>query len=142
MRSALTEYLRKFRENVPNHSTVISTKICAGFELELRRASKRHHHLFVMGGNIDENSGGFMVAEMLKNLAICVNDKTRRTAPFWDKYPEWWLVLIDRIGYWLDASDRDQLRKHFQLKHEFDKIILLNAENPMSAFELTLSEPA
>ena len=137
VRSALVEYLQRFRKDIRSQSgDVISSKICAGFELELRRASKPHRHLFVMGGNIDEDSGGFMVAEMLKNLTICVNEKTQKTAPFWDKYPEWWLVLIDRIGYWLDDYDRELLRRHFELKHDWDKIILLNAENPMSAFEL------
>jgi hypothetical protein len=141
IRSALIGYLRRFRDNVATQiEDVISARICAGFEVELRRASKQHSNFFVLGGNVDEDSGGFIVAETLKNLTICVKEKTQRTAAFRHLYPEWWLVLIDRIGYCLDANDRELLREHFQLAHNWDKILLLNAENPMSAFELTERE--
>lgn len=77
------------------------------------------------------------MSEMLKNLRICVAEKTEVVAPHRHKYPEWWLVFIDYIGWVLDESDRQTLREHWKMEHDWDKIIIVSPQNPLSACELT-----
>jgi hypothetical protein len=39
---------------------------------------------------------------------------------------QWWLVLIDRIGYSMDEYDEDLFGEHPEIEHNWDKILLLN----------------
>ena len=53
------------------------------------------------------------------------------------KYPEWWLVFEDRIGYGvLDESDRKDLQEQVRVEHPWSKIIVVNPLNPTTGFEL------
>jgi hypothetical protein len=45
-------------------------------------------------------------------------------------------VFIDLIGWVLDDCDRSQLREHWNMEHDWDKIILISPHNPLSAFEI------
>jgi hypothetical protein len=76
------------------------------------------------------------IAEMERNLYICVTEKTKKVSRVRSKYPEWWLALVDEIGYGLDEFDREQLRQLVQLDHSWDKIILVNPLDHRRAFEL------
>ena len=74
------------------------------------RAGRPYSDFFVLGGHTDGDSGGFVLSEMDRNIRICVVQKTKKIARVRDKYPHWWLVLVDRIGYGLRDSDREELR--------------------------------
>lgn len=65
------------------------------FELNFIRATDAHQSFFIFGGYGDHDSGGWVLAETLKNLRICIEEKTRKVARVRHKYPEWWLMLID-----------------------------------------------
>jgi hypothetical protein len=45
-------------------------------------------------------------------------------------------VFIDLIVWVLDDCDRNQLREHWNMQHDWDKIILISPHNPLSAFEI------
>ena len=77
-----------------------------------------------------------MLEETQKNLRLCIEEKTRKIAPYRHKYPEWWLVLVDRIGYGVEACDEQLFREHLKFEHSWDKIVLLSPDNPRWAFEL------
>lgn len=62
--------------------------------------------------------------------------QTRKIAPYRHKYPEWWLVLVDRIGYGVEACDEQLFREHLKFDHNWDKIMLVHPLNPSSVFEL------
>ena len=95
-----------------------------------------HPTLFLWSGGEDGDSGGFVVHEMLKNLRLCVEEKTLTVAAHRHRYPTWWLLFIDLIGWVLDEYDRQQLRAHWDMTHNWDKIILVSPQNPLLAFEL------
>ena len=137
IRPKIISFLRAFRlgDEAKTESSV-NIEVCDGLVLELRRAPIRYSRYFVVGGFVDEDTGGFIIPEMLTNIKICIEEKTRRTAAFWHKYPQWWLVLVDRIGMLLDANDQDQLRRNFKSEHRWNRIIIVNSEDPMSAFDL------
>jgi hypothetical protein len=121
------------------HSNHESCQIRVSRHIRLRfiRASDLHATFFVPGWGADHDSGGFVIAELERNLRLCIAEKTRKVAKVRHKYPEWWLALEDRIGHGvLDESDRRELRELVQADGDWAKIILVNPLSPVTSFEL------
>ncbi len=127
--------LRAF-SNQSNHQPE-KCPVMANFKLEFHRASSVHPTFFVFGGCGDSDAGGFVMGETVRNLRICMAEKTRKVAKARSRYLEWWLVLEDRISYgdWTE-SDRTQLRELLPLDGSWAKIILVDSYNPARSFEL------
>ncbi len=106
------------------------------FELELYPTSKPYPTLFVMGGSMDDDAGGWLMSKMEENLKFCIAEKTAKIAPVKEKYPTWWLVLVDHIGYGLRGLDREIFHDQVSLSHSWDKLILLDPKDPKEAFEI------
>ena len=105
--------------------------------LSFTRASELHPHLLVLGSWSDYDSGGFVISDIAHNLRICMAEKSLKTSKVVSRYPEWWLALVDRIGYGdLDEDDRKQLRKLVRLDRPWSKIILVNTLSPSNGFEM------
>jgi hypothetical protein len=105
--------------------------------LSFHRASHRHETLLLLGGSSDHDAGGFLVAELTRNLRICIDEKHRKVDRVRHRYGEWWLIFEDRIGYGaLDDDDADQLRTTLGPVSGFDKVILLNPLDPTKAVQL------
>jgi hypothetical protein len=113
-----------------------SLRLGNGFEIEIVRASSPHGTFFVMAGYSDHESGGSVLAEIERNLRICIDEKTRKTAYVRGRYSEWWLVVTDHIGLGLDEFDRTQFRERVRLNHTWDKVILVDPTNHTRAFEI------
>jgi hypothetical protein len=107
-----------------------------GFELDVFRASKAHATIFVIGGYSDQDSGGWVLSEMENNIRHCAAEKSRKIEKFRHKYGEWWLGLVDHIGYGLDDFDREMFRAQVSIEHDWDKIILINPTDPTRSFEI------
>ena len=131
----LEEKLEAFRNSFPNRE-YRSISIGGNFKVHLHPATDSHATFFVPAGYSDRDSGGFVLPETRKNLLICIDDKTQAIGPYRHKYPEWWLVLIDRIGYGVAESDRDMFRAHLNVEHDWNKVILLNPFDINRAFEI------
>jgi hypothetical protein len=131
---SLRQTLADFRDQ-PN-STSTRVAVTQTFSLRIFRASKLHPTLFVLGGSADHDSGGFVLAEMKRNLSICISEKSKKIARMREKYPKWWLVLIDHIGYGLAEDEQEQLRELVTIDHPWAKVILVNPLSPHRGFEL------
>ena len=135
LKRMLADALRRFQEEPSDHPTAM--RIARGLTLRFIRASKAHSTFFVLGGSSDYDEGGFVVAEMARNLQICIDKKSRKVARFLSRYPEWWLALEDRIGFgMLDESDRQNIRQLISVGDPWSKIVLVNPLNPALGFEL------
>jgi len=123
----------KMRTDLQDLELRVSNKI----RLSFIRASKPHPDLFVLGGSSDRDSGGFVVAELVKNLNVYIAEKARKVERVRHRYPDWWLAFEDRIGYGaLDEDDQADLRKLINVAAPWSRIILVNPLNPASGFEL------
>jgi hypothetical protein len=118
-----------------NHAPTRLT-IDKSFSVRLARAGRTYPTFFVLGGSVDRDSGGWVLSEMDRNLRICVEEKTRKVSQVGHKYAEWWLALVDHIGYGLTGPDREELRELVQMDRLWDKIILVNPLDPRRGFEL------
>jgi len=113
----------------PDNTTqdVDRISISGWFSLGLARSSKTFGTRFVLGGYTDHDPGGFIVSEMIRNLAIVIPEKSKKVERFRSKYSEWWLVLIDHIGHaHLESHELDTLRQHVRRPPEWDKIVLVS----------------
>ncbi len=134
LQTNLRKYLLDFKNSPPDQTS--HAAVIEGLEIELHRASDVHATFFLLGSHCDDDSGGWVFGETQKNLRICIAEKTAKIAPVRHKYPEWWLILIDRIGFGVDECDQDLFRKHLNMKHDWNKVILLNPLDPRFAFEV------
>jgi hypothetical protein len=112
-------------------------EVAEGLTFTFYHAEKSHPTLFVFGGYIDGNSGGFVVADIVRNLRLCMDEKARKIAPFRERYEEWWLAVVDLIGYGgLDEWDLSSLRRAMRVTPPWHRIILVNPKDHTRAVEL------
>jgi hypothetical protein len=113
-------------------------RISANFKIELFPASTDCGSFFVLGAYMDYDSGGWVMAELERNLRICIAEKERKVASFRSRYPKWWLVLEDRIDYAVDEEDRPRFRSEVmsRIEHTFDRIVLLDPRGTRRALEV------
>ncbi len=62
--------------------------------------------VFRFAGGTDRESGGFVLAEFKKNFDHCVKEKSKKIRDHYPKYASWWLVLVDKIAYGFDESEK------------------------------------
>lgn len=122
VRNALKKYLSVFgkRENL---------KVNDKLTLQIYPVEERLSSPFVLGGSGDGDSGGFVVANVHAHLPFVIAEKEKKVKPYHHKYPTWWLVLIDTIGYGLNHHDLGQLHENPPFKTIFDKVILVSPNN-------------
>ncbi len=127
--------LSAFRDN--HTEDVVRISISDWFSIGLVKSSKLYQTRFVLGGYTDHDSGGFITSETIKNLAIVIPEKSKKVERFHSKYSEWWLVLLDHIGYArLDVHELDELREHVIRPPEWNKIFLVDPLAPQHAIEI------
>jgi hypothetical protein len=126
------EALLSFRGQAPPASLVLAKSI----RLRFLAASKLHDHAFVLGGYSDTDAGGFVLGEMLEYIPIYVREKARKVAKYRHRYPEWWLVLVDLIGYGAGLDEREELASALKWTGEWQKIILVSPLDPTKAVVL------
>lgn len=111
--------------------------VAKNLQLRFARATEVHPTHFVFGMCTDRDSGGFVVAEMARNLKLCIEEKTAKVAPLFDRYAEWWLALVDRISFGpLSKDDAGQLASLVPAREGWRRIIILNPLNPKQGLQL------
>lgn len=112
-------------------------KVGGEFWIKVFRSPVPKPTLFRPAGHSDEQSGGWLIGEIDANLKLCVIEKTAKIAAFRVKYPEWWLVLPDQIGYGLDDFEQELFFDQVTVQPGgFDKIILLDPRDATRVFQV------
>lgn len=136
--------LRRELENVRDNEgrqQLSVLQIAEGFEaIIVHQASNPHPTCFVFAGCNDRDVGGFSFGDTQWNLRLCVEDKMRRIARVRHKYPEWWLVFVDHIGFGIDSCDQELYRQHLDIEHNLDRLILLSPADKGRAFDVPRME--
>jgi len=132
---SLRDAVREFRQRVADPPREM--KLGGFMRLRFHPASQPHPTLLILGGSSDHDAGGFVVAELCRNLEICIPEKSRKVAAYLERYPEWWLAFEDRISYaQLDSGDLAQLRQALGPVAQFAKVILVNPVQPTIGIEV------
>lgn len=120
---------RALAEFDPTHPVDEIPRAAVGerFSIGFAASSKVLENRFVLGGYSDHDSGGFVVAELIKNIRTVLEVKTRKISTYRPQYATWWLALVDQIAYArLDADEIQALREHVTMPDVWDKLILID----------------
>jgi len=132
--SKLESSLEAFLKN-PHHVRK-RIQVDTALSVDLISATPDSNRTFLIGGYNDPDRGGWVVADYKANIQLCSDEKTDKVAAYRAKYPIWWLLLVDFIGYGLDEVDREQLSRSYPIAHGWDKIIVISPSDSFRAFEV------
>lgn len=101
------------------------------FELIFKQAGQViNNKQFVFTGGKDKDRGFWLTSEMIRNLRICIEEKTTGAANREKDFPSWWLILVDHINWGLDENEMDILRESIDYDRAiWNKVIILDAHN-------------
>jgi len=134
LKLALASMLADFDEPPGNMSARM--EIVPRFHVQLFRALKQMPNRFTLNGYIDQDRIGSIRADMLRNLVICVEDKSHKVERVLNRYSQWWLVLVDSISGGLDEADQAWLQARFTVETPWERVIVVDPANPEQAFSL------
>lgn len=95
-------------------------------QLQLQRSPKRLKKKFLLASISDKDRGGMVVNDIYTNLKLVMLEKCEKIDPYFIKFEEWWLVLIDHIYGNLDEQDTRQLLDLPKLNSTFEKIYIVS----------------
>lgn len=121
------------RVDEPNR---VSVPVAPNVELEWIGDAADMGAAFHLAVTSDEDSGGWVIQELERNLRLCLDEKAEKVRPHRHKYPEWWLLLVDRVAFGLSEHDQVRFQKAFEITHEWDRVVLVSALDHKCAFEL------
>lgn len=81
---------------------------------------------FAFSGYADYDAGGWLIHELQRNVQICAEEKTRKIAPYRERYARWWLVLIDHIGYGTSTLEAELIAEHVRVPGCWNRVTLLH----------------
>ncbi len=126
----LRDHLKPFHAAIVQKPKAV-INIDDNFSVTLLKKQAPSQESFILAGNSDYNSGGWVIPELENNLRICVEEKTAKIAKCRHKYPIWWLLLIDFIVGGAEEPVR--------VSHDWDKLIVVHPGNFAGAYELANS---
>jgi hypothetical protein len=124
------EVKKKVTDILVNHKTHMSEhkeyKVSDNFKLKIFPSSNKLQKQYQYGISSDGDTGGFVVGLIHKNLQLIIKEKEDKTRSFKLKYPEWWLAVVDTIGYGLTDLDLEHFYELPKIIHDFDRILLVS----------------
>ncbi|WP_417491937.1 hypothetical protein [Maricaulis sp.] len=119
----------------PSPDRVESSEL-QNFRFELIAAAGAHPDRLVLGGNVDRDSGGWLLSEMLANIERCIREKEIKVANLRRIYPTWWLILVNHVGPDLSQHDEAEFMRHWNYQHSFDRVSVISRAGPLVHFDV------
>jgi hypothetical protein len=74
------------------------------------------------------------LAPAVRNLRLCIAEKTAKVARYRSRYPEWWLLLVD-VAFGLDRQVGLRIPCDVWIGHGWDRVIILDPTAPASSVD-------
>lgn len=87
------------------------------------------------GGYVDGDTGGWVIPELIRNVRICIEEKSRKTKEARSRFPVWWLLLVDYMGCGIATSEMEPLKQAITKHPDWDKIIIVNRQDASLLFD-------
>jgi hypothetical protein len=78
----------------------------------------------------DSDSGGFTVPLIIENIKLAIIEKEGKISKIKDKYPEWWLALVDTVGYGIRPDELETIKQHLRVKTTFKRLLIISPMSP------------
>jgi hypothetical protein len=135
LRPMLKEAFSNFAQNPIGKPS--EYKFGKSLKIQIKRSNLKFENFFVLGAHTDDQAGGWIISEMIRNLDLCIAEKTRKIENYKARYPEWWFILVDLVSFggW-DADDVAEIRQHMSKRPDWDKVVVIDPSNCARSFEL------
>jgi hypothetical protein len=127
LRTLLRDALSSFLRAPTDHLRRIA--ITESFDLTIIRSTEAHEKCFLFGACTDMDAGGWIVSEVIRNASAFISAKSLKVEPYLDRYPIWWLVLVDYIAL---GGEEDDVRKHISRLEPWDRVVILGPSGERS----------
>lgn len=121
---------RKVLRILENHKEIINElkehKVDENFLIKISPSTFRLQRQYQYGISRDGNTGGFVIGLIWDNLKLIIEEKERKVSKVRHKNNEWWLAVVDHIGYGLNDLDIEQFYELARLDFNFDRILLVS----------------
>lgn len=132
LKRIITAFLSMTERN--NYDFAVSNNVHVTFRPVHTQSPKRFLRLF----DQDCDSGGPLAEIYEENIRHCIDEKRRKTQPYLSRYSEWWLVLVDAIGWgWGNYPDGVlEITKNLKKPVEWKRILLVDSVTLAKRLEL------
>jgi hypothetical protein len=129
--------LRPLIETPPEQVRTFNLEAGNEFSITVIPARGRHEDFFSLGGYSDHESGGWLLHDLSSHLKLYIDEKTAKIAVNRAKYPEWWLLMPDHIGYGLNEFEQGLFGDADDLDPGgFHRVILLDPRDASRSFQV------
>jgi len=81
---------------------------------------------FALAGGLDHDRGGSILQMYIDNINFCIDQKSRKIEPYLNKYNNWWLLLVDDIGWGMDLiTDSAYIKSKINCLENFNHIVII-----------------
>ena len=123
-------------EILENHKSIIDEEreyvLNKYFRMNIFPSATKLNQQYQYGMSSDNDSGGFVVSLIYENLKLIIPEKDEKTSKYRERYSEWWLAVVDKIGYGLSDLDSKQFHNLPKIENSFDRLLLVSAINSKS----------
>jgi len=109
-----------------NRSTPHSIVISNSLKITLLKRPTVSNQLFCIYIEKDNNSGGLLEDLYVSNINYCISEKTSKIYKYHNKYKEWWLLLVDYLGWDLYSWESEKMRHNIRKTNLWNKVIVIN----------------
>ena len=123
-------------EILENHKSIIDEEreyvLNKYFRMNIFPSATKLNQQYQYGMSSDNDSGGFVVSLIYENLKLIIPEKDEKTSKYRERYSEWWLAIVDKIGYGSSDLDSKQFHNLPKIENSFDRLLLVSAINSKS----------
>jgi len=87
----------------------------------------------------DQDTTFWQISELAKNIQICSDEKKGKVLNARNQHlewKEWWLILVDQVGFGLSAEDKESFNNQISINHNWDKLLLIDPSNLDNVLEI------
>lgn len=109
--------------------------------LKIKSSRNVKGEVFRMAAGRDLDSGGFVMNKYVKNIKYCIEEKSSKVEEHLEKYDEWWLLMIDHIGYGLLDTEENKLKSKMSDLGRFDRTLIIGSNLSGPILEIPDTKP-
>lgn len=125
----LDQAIRKALDSIKNNRAtgLQNVQLIDGFTMYIAPYPILKPQMFTVIGDGDQNSGGMLMNIYQESLDLAVAEKWGKVSrsPHYATYTEWWLVLIDTVGFGMDEYDRGMFLGQVSVDPGFQRVVLV-----------------
>jgi len=121
---------------IQNNSLLTQKVKLENFEMSFILSSFKTGNKFSEGITIDNDLHVFPLPSIDTSLSIILAEKETKMNPFKNEYQNWWLILIDYVGYGINQDEANNLDNKKLSETIFEKVFIVNPIYPKNGIEI------